>query len=57
MGITINLIDLGSETKQSIARRLRVDGVHIMSTCFGLSDEVVMESLNLSHVTVYDLTP
>ena len=57
MGITINLVDLGSETKQSIARRLRNDGVHIMSTCFGLSDEVVMESLNLSHVTVYDLTP
>jgi RHS repeat-associated protein len=57
MGITINLVDLGSETKQSIARRLRDDGVHVMSTCFGLSDEVVMESLNLSHVIVYDLTP
>jgi RHS repeat-associated protein len=57
MGITINLVDLGSETKQSIANRLRSNGVHIMSTCFGLSDEVVMESLNLSHVTVYDLTP
>ena len=53
IGITIHLVDLGSMTKQDFRNRLLQDGLHIISTCFGLADDVVMDALNVSHATVF----
>lgn len=56
VGIRIKPINLGNMTRQQMQHRLMKSGVHIIGTCYGLSDDAVMEALNLSHVTVYKLT-
>jgi RHS repeat-associated protein len=55
VGVTITPINMGLLTKQQMQHHLLRDGVHLIGSCFGLSDEVVMEALNLRQVTVYDL--
>jgi hypothetical protein len=39
--------------KQQMQHHLLQDGVHVIGSCFGLSDEVVMEALNIQQATVY----
>jgi hypothetical protein len=55
-GISIDIIDMGSKTKADIDASLREPGVHVIGSCFGAADEVVMEALNLSQVTLYKLS-
>lgn len=55
-GIDISIIDMGSRTKADIDASLRVSGVHVIGSCFGAADEVVMDALNLPHVTLYELS-
>ena len=54
-GIRIDIIDMGSRTKADIETSLREPGVHVIGSCFGAADEVVMDALNLSQVTLYKL--
>jgi RHS repeat-associated protein len=56
VGIRIKPVNIGLLTKQQMQHHLMKDGVHLIGTCFGSSDEVVMEALNLSRVVVYDFT-
>ncbi len=37
--------------------RVARDGDHVIATCYGIADEVVMEALNLSNVSLYYLRP
>jgi len=55
VGATMTPVNMALLTKQEMQHHLLKDGVHIIGSCFGLSDEVVMEALNVQQVTVYDL--
>ncbi len=53
VGATITPINMALLNRQQMQHHLLKDGVHLIGSCFGLADEVVMEALNASHVTVY----
>ncbi|MDQ0011175.1 RHS repeat-associated protein [Luteibacter jiangsuensis] len=55
-GVTINPINMALLNRQQMQHHLLKDGVHLIGSCFGLSDEVVMEALNIQQATVYLLT-
>lgn len=55
VGMKIKPVNMANLTRQQVQRRLATDGVHIMGTCYGLADDVVMEALKLTNVTVYQL--
>jgi RHS repeat-associated protein len=55
VGMKIRPVNMANLTRQQVQRRLMKDGVHILGTCYGLADEVVMEALKLTSVTVYQL--
>lgn len=52
-GMTINVVNMAVLNKQDMQHHLLQDGVHLIGSCFGLSDEVVMEALNIQQATVY----
>jgi RHS repeat-associated protein len=52
-GITINVVNMAVLNKQDMQHHLLKDGVHLIGSCFGLSDEVVMEALNIQQATMY----
>jgi len=53
VGVTINPINMALLNRQQMQHHLLQDGVHVIGSCFGLSDEVVMEALNIQQATVY----
>lgn len=55
-GVTINVVNMATLNKQQMQHHLLKDGVHLIGSCFGLSDEVVMGALNIQKATVYYLT-
>lgn len=55
VGATITPVNMALLTKQEMQHHLLRGGVHLIGSCFGLADEVVMEALNLQQVTVYHL--
>jgi hypothetical protein len=54
-GMNITVVDMGILTRHNMQQRLSQDGDHVIGTCYGIADDVVMESLNLPQVTVYKL--
>jgi RHS repeat-associated protein len=55
LGITVDLVDMGAMKRDAFAASLEEDGVHVIGSCFGVADEVVMEAMNVSQVTLYRL--
>jgi RHS repeat-associated protein len=55
LGIAVDLVDMGAVKRDVIAKSLKETGVHVIGSCFGAADEVVMEALNASEVTIYRL--
>jgi RHS repeat-associated protein len=53
--IRITPVNMGNLTSQQMKNRLARTGVHIIGSCYGLADEVVMEVLHMTHTTVYRL--
>ncbi|WP_413625876.1 RHS repeat-associated core domain-containing protein [Luteibacter sp. Lutesp34] len=51
---TVRVANAANLTKSTFRQALAENGVHVISTCFGLADEAVMEALRLTEVTVYD---
>jgi len=55
--IDIDIKDVGDVLISDFRKALARDGDHIIGSCYGLADEVVMDALNLSNVTLYCLRP
>jgi RHS repeat-associated protein len=56
-GINVDIVDAGDLLKTDMQDHLLKDGVHIIGSCYGIADEIVMKALNLSNATVYYLSP
>ncbi len=54
-GMKITPINMALMTKQEMQHHLLRDGVHVIGSCYGVSDEVVMNVLNVTQATVYKL--
>jgi hypothetical protein len=55
VGMKIKPVNMALMTRQEMHDHLLKDGVHVVGSCYGLSDEVVMNVLNLTQATVYRL--
>lgn len=53
VGATITPMNMALMTKQEMQHLLQRDGFHLIGSCFGIADEVVMEALQLQQATVY----
>jgi RHS repeat-associated protein len=56
-GINVRVVNVGSMWRDLFEELLSDDGVHVITSCYGIADPVVMDALNLSDVTVYYLSP
>jgi RHS repeat-associated protein len=57
VGIDIEIEDVGDFLISDFRKSLAGNGDHIIGSCYGIADEVVMDALNLSNVTLYCLRP
>ena len=56
-GLDIDVENMGDLLITRMRDRLEQDGDHVIATCYGIANEVVMEALNLTNVSLYYLRP
>ncbi|MGF6709847.1 RHS repeat-associated protein [Luteibacter sp. W1I16] len=56
-GLHIDVANMGEMLITEMRDQLARDGDHVIATCYGIADEVVMDALNLSNVSLYYLRP
>lgn len=56
-GLKIDVENMGNMLITTMRDLMARDGDHVIATCYGIADEVVMEALNLSNVSLYYLRP
>jgi RHS repeat-associated protein len=56
-GINIEIEDVGEMMISDFRESLAMPGDHIIGSCYGIADEVVMDAMNLTNVSLYYLRP
>lgn len=56
-GLDIDVENIGDMLITTLRDLLERDGDHVIATCYGIADPVVMEALNMLNVTLYYLRP